>query len=66
MLVFLEISNYSFNVINVDFPFSFARITKEVRYYEKEVEKEKQRLVKMQNEGKDEYNLKYQVNNIFA
>lgn len=36
------------------------RITKEVHYYEKEVEKEKQRLDKMRNEGKDDYALKYQ------
>ncbi|KFM61620.1 Tubulin-specific chaperone A, partial [Stegodyphus mimosarum] len=36
------------------------RITKEVAYYEKEVEQEKRRLEKMKNEGKDEYALKKQ------
>lgn len=36
------------------------RITKEVSYYAKEVEKEKQRYDKMKNEGKDEYALRYQ------
>lgn len=41
--------------------FFTLRITKEVCYYEKEVEKEKQRLDKMKNEGKDEYALRYQV-----
>ncbi|GFU04878.1 tubulin-specific chaperone A [Nephila pilipes] len=37
-----------------------TRITKEVYYYEKEVVREKQRLEKLKNEGKDEYVLKNQ------
>ncbi|KAF8771016.1 Tubulin-specific chaperone A like protein [Argiope bruennichi] len=36
------------------------KITKEVYYYEKEVIREKERLSKLENEGKDEYTLKQQ------
>lgn len=44
----------------------FYRITKEVYYYEKEVIREKERLLKMQNELKDEHTLKQQVSKLLV
>ena len=42
------------------------RLTKEKLMYEKEAKKEEEKVEKMRAEGKDEYDIKKQVNTLFC